>query len=62
MKDKAAFILYDDEPNPFAMSEEEYEKARDEYTKKAEAEEKKLDRFLSQAKNMQNIQNKCLTE
>jgi hypothetical protein len=42
-KNDAIFTLHDDEPNPFEMSAEEYEKARAEYYKKIEAENKKLD-------------------
>ncbi|MDR2941186.1 MAG: hypothetical protein LBV17_01150 [Treponema sp.] len=41
-KEKTVFTLHDDEPDPFAMSEEEYEKAREEYYKKTEAESKKI--------------------
>jgi hypothetical protein len=44
-KDNAVFTLHDDEPNPFEMSEEEYEKAREEYYKKIEAENKKLEEW-----------------
>jgi hypothetical protein len=44
-KNEAVFTLYDDEPNPFAMSEEEYEEAREEYDKKVDAECKKRDEW-----------------
>ena len=37
------YTLYDDQPNPFEMSDEEYEKALEEYHKKIEAENKKLE-------------------
>lgn len=44
-KDDTVFTLYDDEPDPFEMSEEEYEKAREEYNKKIEAENEKLEKW-----------------
>jgi hypothetical protein len=42
-KNMPAITLYDDEPNPFAMSEEEYEKASEEYYKKANAQSERID-------------------
>jgi hypothetical protein len=50
-KDDAVFTLYDDEPNPFEMSEEEYEKAREEYRKKTEVESKKMEAWLKANEN-----------
>jgi hypothetical protein len=44
-KDDTVFTLYDDEPDPFEMSEEEYEKAREEYYKKIEGENKKFEEW-----------------
>jgi hypothetical protein len=41
-RDETVYTLYDNEPNPFEMTEEEYEKAREEYNQKTEAESKKL--------------------
>jgi hypothetical protein len=45
-KDETVFTLYDNEPNPFEMSEEEYKKAREEYNQKTEAESKKMKAWL----------------
>jgi hypothetical protein len=44
-EDNVVFTIYDDEPNPFEMSEEEYEKAREEYHRKTEAESKKMEEW-----------------
>jgi hypothetical protein len=45
--------LYDDEPNPFAMSAEEYEKAQEEYYQKAKAQEEKIEKW-QKANHSQN--------
>jgi hypothetical protein len=42
-KKSPTITLYDDEPNPFEMSEEEYEKAREEYEQKAKAQEERIE-------------------
>jgi hypothetical protein len=44
-KDETVYTLYDNEPNPFEMSEEEYEKAREEYNEKVKAENEKLEKW-----------------
>jgi hypothetical protein len=44
-KNDTVYTLHDDEPNPFEMIEADYEKAREEYTKKIEAENKKLEEW-----------------
>jgi hypothetical protein len=44
-KKPPTITLYDDEPNPFAMSEEEYKTAREEYYQKAKAQEAKIEEW-----------------
>jgi hypothetical protein len=44
-KKPPTITLYDNEPNPFAMSEEEYKTAREEYSQKAKAQEEKIDEW-----------------
>jgi hypothetical protein len=50
-KKPPAITLYDDEPNPFAMSEEEYEKAREEYYKKVEAQHEEMEAWQKANEN-----------
>jgi hypothetical protein len=50
-KKPPAVTLYDDEPNPFEMSEEEYEKAREEYYQKAKTQEEKIEAWQKANKN-----------
>ena len=49
------FILWDDEPDPLSMSEEEYFKARDKYIEKVRKESEKMrieqEKFLAEKKN-----------
>jgi hypothetical protein len=44
-KERVVFTLYDDEPNPFSMSEEEYKQASEEYNKKINAENEKYEKW-----------------
>jgi hypothetical protein len=44
-KDEVVYVLHDDEPNPFEMREEEYDQAREEYSKKVKAEAEKLEEW-----------------
>jgi hypothetical protein len=41
-EDDVAFIIYDDEPDPMSMTEEEYFKAKEAYLKKVREQEKKM--------------------
>jgi hypothetical protein len=43
-KDGGTYTIHDGEPNPFAMSEEEYEKARAGYYKKSSPKYQKMKR------------------
>jgi hypothetical protein len=53
-KKPPTITLYDDEPNPFAMSEEEYKTAREEYCQKAKAQEEKIEEWQEQKKQEQD--------
>ncbi len=48
-------ILYDDEPDPMSMSEEEYFKAKEEYLKKARAQSEKMRKTIAEGKGPGNI-------
>jgi hypothetical protein len=44
------YVLHDDEPNPFLMSEDEYTKASEEYDKKVKSEIEKMEKWKEKEK------------
>lgn len=48
--DDVAFILYDDEPDPLSMTEEEYFKAKEEYLSKVRIQAEKRRKSIEECK------------